>query len=52
MAQRKHHEAAVCTSEADRPTELSPILSGPADRRMDRNRETGRTFYFIFLILI
>lgn len=52
MAQRKHHEAAVCTSEADRPTELSLTLSGPADRRMDRNRETWRKlFFFLNLIL-
>ena len=32
VAERKHHEAVACTSEADRPTEQTPVQSAPEQR--------------------
>lgn len=38
---RKRREAAVCTSEADRPTEPTPALSEPGHKRTySKKRET------------
>lgn len=40
-AERKHHEAVVYTSETDRPTEPTPVRSGPEQRQSEKRENSN-----------